>query len=198
MPCWKLADVVLLPGGRNWKLMLVWYCCLVVETGSWGWFGAAAWWCKLMLNWCCCLVVEADADLVLLIVAWISRRLAVDHWEQVPGSLWGCRSLKQMIGSARRLSRGCLVCWFCWFLLILLIAPSLGESPGYGVDMTNWQPSQFGLAGNSGHRCDKGSPEVVFSTSWSSFFTISQKNVYQFSKFPVVCRMYFLVEISQF
>ena len=61
MPCWRLADVVLLPGGRNWKLMLVWCCCLVVEAdadlvllsggGSW----------KLMLVWCCCLVVEAGS-----------------------------------------------------------------------------------------------------------------------------------------
>ena len=40
----ELAGVVLLPGGGNWKLMLV---------------------------WCCCLVVEADADLVQIVVAWI-------------------------------------------------------------------------------------------------------------------------------
>ena len=26
--------MVLLPGGRNWKLMLVWCCCLVVEAGG--------------------------------------------------------------------------------------------------------------------------------------------------------------------
>ena len=41
---------MLLPGGGNWKL--IWYCYLVVETGSW--FSAAAWWWKL------------EADLVLL------------------------------------------------------------------------------------------------------------------------------------
>ena len=41
------ADVVLLPGGGNWKLMLIWCCCL--------------WW-KL----------EAEVDLLLMVVAWIS------------------------------------------------------------------------------------------------------------------------------
>ena len=60
---WKFeadADLVLLPGGRNWKLMLIWYCCLVVGAGSWCWFGAAVWWWKL------------EADFGAAIVAWIS------------------------------------------------------------------------------------------------------------------------------
>ena len=152
MPCWRLADVVLVPGGKNWKL--IWCCCLVVETGNWCWFGVAAWWWKLeadadfgagawwwkleanvvllpgggnwklMLVWCCYLVVEsgswcwfgaaswwwklkADADLVLLIVAWISG-LAVGHWKQVPGSLGGC---PEATGVCAVLA----VCWFCWF-----------------------------------------------------------------------------------
>ena len=69
---WKLeadADLVLLPGGGSWKLMLIWCCCLVVEAGSW--FGAAVWWWKL----------EAEADLLLILVSWISGA--------VPGPL-GC------------------------------------------------------------------------------------------------------------
>ena len=35
MPCWRLAGVVLLPDGGDWKLMLSKCCCLVVEAGSW-------------------------------------------------------------------------------------------------------------------------------------------------------------------
>ena len=91
---------------RGWLMAC---CCLVVETGSWCWFGATAWWLKLEADadWCCWLVVEAgswcwfdvavlwwkleaDADLVLLIVTCISGA--------------GCRSLG------------------CAYLLILLIA----------------------------------------------------------------------------
>ena len=70
MPCWRLADVVLLSGGGNGKLMLI----MVLLPGGGNW--------KLMLI------------LVLLIVAWISgagcrslgtnarisRRLSRDCW----------------------------------------------------------------------------------------------------------------------
>ena len=60
---WKLVLIlVLLSGGGSWKLMLIWCCCLVLEAGSWCWFGAADWWWKL----------EAEADSLLMVVAWMS------------------------------------------------------------------------------------------------------------------------------
>ena len=138
MPCWRLADVVLLPGGGDWKLSLIWCCCLVMETGSWCWFGAAAWgwkleveadfgaaalWWKLEAEadfgaaawwW----MLEADADLVLKIVAWISGA-GCRSLKQMPGSLGGCPGA---IGCADLLDFANF-CWFCWL-------PSLGESPG--------------------------------------------------------------------
>ena len=129
MPCWRLADVVLLPGGRKliwcWKLMLIWCCCLVVETGSWcwfwccclvvetgSWFGAAAWWWKL----------EADADLVLQIVGWISGA-GCRSLEQSSGSLGGCPGTTEVC---------CSPC-FTGFADLLVAFP--GWISGYGVDM---------------------------------------------------------------
>ena len=93
----------------------MWCCCLVVETGSWCWFGAAAWWWKLeadadlvllpgggswklMLIWCCCLVVES----------WKLRLICCCCW--FPGSLGLCRNCWSV-----------LICWFCWFCCCYLV-----------------------------------------------------------------------------
>ena len=123
MPCWRLADVMLLPGGGNWKLMLVWCCCLVVETGSWCWF------------WCCCLVVEAgswcwfgaaawcwrleaDADLVLLTGGGSWKLRLIHCWWWLPGCLGSCPGAAGVCWFADFADFH----WFCW-------SPSLGESP---------------------------------------------------------------------
>ena len=130
---------------------LMWCCCLVVEAGSWCWFGAAVWWWKL----------EADADfsqcpkfsqykypMVLqcqnvhsirspLIVSFCVILYSLCN---SPGSLGGCRG----------------VCSPCSLLILLiftefadlLVAPSLGngvEFSGYGVDTTYGKFSGYGV-----------------------------------------------------
>ena len=71
---------------------LMWCCCLVVGAGNWCWFCAVAWLWRL----------EADADLVLLIVAWNSRGCP------------GATGVSWFTDFAN-------FHWFCW-------SPSLGES----------------------------------------------------------------------
>ena len=164
---WKLeadADLVLLPGGGNWKLMLI--LVLLPGGGSWCWFGAAVWWWKL----------EANADLVLQIVGWISGA--------------GCRSLGTGLWISRGLSRGCWgVCSPCSSLVLLICwLPSLGESPDmewtWFVAMQIWLETavmtKSSKGGNSvnGYRVSSWS---VFSTFWFSLFTIKQKNVQIFN-----------------
>ena len=121
---------------------LMWCCCLVVETGSWCWFGAAAWWWKLEADadlvllpgggsWSWCWFgaavwwwkLEADADLVLLPGGgswWVgagSLGLAVGHWNRCSGSLGGCPGAAGCVQSLQFMVL--LICWL----------PSLGESP---------------------------------------------------------------------
>ena len=83
---------------------LMWCCCLVVETGSWCWFGAAAlWWkleadadmvllhgggnWKLMLIWCCCLVGETGSWCWFGVAAWWWKLRLICCWWWLPGCL---------------------------------------------------------------------------------------------------------------
>ena len=131
---WKLeadAGLVLLPGGGNWKLVLI----LVLLSGGGSW--------KLMLIWCSCLVVKAGSWCWLVLLT--------------GGGSWGWFAADGGCLDVWGLSRdhwGVLICWFCccclvveaeswgWFfafaqIWLETVAPMLHKSSKIGLFLSN-------------------------------------------------------------
>ena len=175
--------------------MLITCCCLVVESGSWCWFGAAGWWWNL----------EAEADLLLMVVALI--------FGAVQGPLECADSLILLIllllpsgGSWKLMLIVLLLPGGSWKLMLIFWLPSWiwletvvqhhEKLAGNSVKLA-WRRSQYG------HQCSnvrKLQDEILEFTNFNANLWIFKMKIKVNMYFPYISQVtgLFLSDFSKF